>query len=401
MLTQERLTSLVEAETPHARAIRHDLHRHPELMFEEKRTSEAVRRELEGLGIEFVGDLAGGTGVIGFIPATGSPDRSPTIALRADMDALPIQEATGREYASRNPGVMHACGHDGHTAILLGAARVISRIENRPNNVLLLFQPAEEGGAGGQKMCMDGALDGTAIGRPADQIYGLHGWPRHMLGNVSTRIGPLLAATDEFTVTVRGKGGHAALPHNSIDPIVVAAHIVTALQTIASRRVDPLDAVVLTIGAIHAGHAHNVIPDEVVMRGTIRTLKPETRALAEAEFRRITTHTARALGAEAIIDWEVGYPVTLNHAAPTERFRAIARRALGDSRVIEEPVPTMGGEDFAFYAEQIPACFFLLGLRPPEMEGDYPPVHTPKFDFNDDALPLGIELMARLATEPA
>src|SRR5690606_24916145 len=184
------------------------------------------------------------------------------------------------------------------------------------------------------------------------------------------------------------------------DPIVVAAHVVTALQTIASRRTDPLDAVVVTVGAIHAGTAYNVIPDEAQIIGTVRTLIPETRAMAEAELRRIITHTCRAMGAEADINWSSGYPVTRNHPEPTARFRAIARAAMGDAKVIDEPFPTMGGEDFAYYAQRIPSCFFFLGLKPPALEGDYPPVHTPMFDFNDDALPIGIELMARLATEP-
>ncbi|HBS29798.1 MAG TPA: amidohydrolase [Phycisphaerales bacterium] len=383
----------------HVRALRHDLHRHPELMFQEKRTSECVRRELEELGIEHVSGLAGGTGVLGVIPATSDPGSAPTIALRADMDALPIHEATGAPYASQTPGVMHACGHDGHTAILIGAARVLSRLSERPNNVMLVFQPAEEGGFGGEKMCAEGALSGKVCGRPVDEIYGLHGWPMNELGTVSTRVGPLLAATDEFVLTVTGKGGHAAAPHHAVDPVLASAHIITALQSIVARRVNPMDSVVVTVAAIHAGEANNVIPDSVEMRGTIRALRHETRSLAEREFRRIVTGVASSFGCEAEIQWLAGYPVTVNHEAPVERFRAIARRAIGEARVIDEPFPTMGGEDFAYYGQHVPACFFLLGLKP-KGASSYPLVHTPRFDFNDDALPLGVELMARLAATP-
>jgi len=396
MVTQDRIESIVGEELAHVRAFRHDLHRHPELMFEEKRTSEAVRRELEELGIEHVSGLAGGTGVLGVIPATSNPGSAPTIALRADMDALPIHEETGLPYASQTPGVMHACGHDGHTAILVGAARVLSKLSERPNNVMLVFQPAEEGGAGGEKMCTDGVLTGKVCGRPVDEIYGLHCWPLNELGTVSTRVGPLLAATDEFDVTIKGKGGHAAAPHFTIDPVLVAAHIVTSLQSIVARRVDPMDPVVVTTASIHAGEAHNVIPDFAKIRGTVRTLRHETRSLAEREFRRIVTATAQAFGAEAEIHWSSGYPVTLNHEAPVERFRAIAREAIGEKRVINEPFPTMGGEDFSYYGQHVPACFFLLGMKP-KGAASYPLVHTPRFDFNDDALALGVEMMTRLA----
>lgn len=399
MLTQNRIESIVAEELAHVRAVRHDLHRHPELMFEERRTSETVCRELEELGVEHVSGLAGGTGVLGVIPATANAGSAPTIALRADMDALPIHEATGLPYASQTPGVMHACGHDGHTAMLIGAARVLSKLTERPNNVMLVFQPAEEGGAGGEKMCSDGVLTGKVCGRPVDEIYGLHCWPLNELGTVATRVGPLLAATDEFTVTIRGKGGHAAAPHFTIDPVLVAAHTVTALQSIVARRVNPMDPVVVTVGAIHAGEANNVIPDSAELRGTIRTLRHETRTLAEREFRRVVTTTAQAFGADADINWHTGYPVTVNHQGPVERFRTIARAALGQSRVIDEPFPTMGGEDFAFYGQHVPACFFLLGMKP-KNAASYPLVHTPRFDFNDDALSLGVEMLARLAATP-
>jgi amidohydrolase len=294
---------------------------------------------------------------------------------------------------------MHACGHDGHTANLLATARVLANTSERPNNVTLLFQPAEEGGAGAKRMIEDGALNGSRLGKPVDQIYGLHGWPELPAGQVATRIGPLLAATDEFSVTIRGKGGHAAYPHGCTDPIVVAAHIVTALQTIASRRVMPVDAVVVTVGSIHAGSAHNVIPDTAQFIGTIRSLTDATRTLAEEEFRHITSTVAEAFGATAEIGWQEGYPTTKNHPDAVRRFRSIAEGAIGAENVIDKDEPTMGGEDFSFYTAHAPSCFFFLGLRP-EGYHTYPNLHTPTFDFNDGVLPLGIDLFRRLALEP-
>ena len=389
------LEQMIDDAARHATTIRHDLHKHPELMFEEQRTCKRVCEELETLGIEHVSGLAGGTGVAAYLPATQPGGR--TIGLRADMDALPIEEATGAPYSSANKGVMHACGHDGHTSILLGAARVLKSTTVRKHNIIFVFQPAEEGGAGGRRMCEDGAIDGTRLGTKVDEMYGLHGWTELELGTVSTRNGPLLAATDEFDVKVVAQGGHAAEPHRCIDPVVISAQIVSALQSVASRRVGPLDSVVITVAAIHAGEAHNVIPDEAHIRGTIRTLLPETRTLAEQEFRKITEGVASAMGGSAQITWHEGYPVTFNHDEPTARFRKIARAALGDERVIDEPHPTMGGEDFSYYGAHAPACFYLLGLAPKGVT--YPRVHTPKFDFNDDAIPLGIEMMVRLALE--
>ena len=392
------LTERVNAEVGRVVELRRDIHSHPELMFQEERTSDLVASELASVGVEHVAGLAGGTGVLGWLPATtADPASAPTIALRADMDALPIEEETGKPYASTRPGLMHACGHDGHTAILLGAARVLSRLE-RPNNALLLFQPAEEGGAGADKMCRDGALDGSRIGRPADMVYGLHCWPELGLGRVATRVGPLLAATDEFTVTIRGKGGHAAYPHFCVDPVVVGAHVVSALQTIASRRVSPVDPVVVTVGSIHAGTTYNVIPDTATMKGTVRTLREDTRRFVEEEFRTLIENTASAFGAHAQIDWSPGYPATENDAAPTERMTRIACAALGEARFLEREEPSMGGEDFSYYARYAPACFFMLGIKP-EGWHTYPGLHTPTFDFNDDALGTGVEMMCRLAVE--
>lgn len=378
-------------------AIRHDLHAHPELMYQEKRTSEVVQRELKAAGIEFVSGLAGGTGVLGWLPATTkNPEEARTIALRADMDALPILEATGKEYASKAPGVMHACGHDGHTSILLGVAKALALETSRPNNVLLLFQPAEEGGAGGRKMVEDGALSGRVIGRKADMIFGLHGWTTVRLGHVATRVGPMMAATNSFSITIRGQGGHAAAPNLGIDPIVVASHLVVALQSIASRNVDPFDSIVVTVGVIDAGTAVNIIPNTATLRGTVRTLKPETRLLAESRVKETARGIAEAYGATAEIDWIEGYPVTSNAPEAVSKMLECAKKALGPEFVSDQGEPTMGGEDFSFYGPECPACFFQLGLIPHGKE-THPSVHTPDFDFNDDAIPVGMKVFLELA----
>jgi len=376
---------------------RHDLHTHPELGYEETRTAGVVARELERLGIEARTGLAGGTGLLGFLPATvADPDGAPTVGLRADMDALPIAEATDLPYASSNQGVMHACGHDGHTAILLGAAAALASTEHRPNNVLFVFQPAEEGGAGGKRMCEEGALDGTAIGRPVDVMHGLHGWPEIEAGIVAVRNGPMLASTDEFEFTVRGTGGHAAYPHLCVDPIVIAARIVDALQTVASRFVSPTDSVVVTVGTIQGGSARNVIPDTVTMSGTMRALTDDTRRRAGERVREIVTGIPLSVRGSAEIDWHTGYPVTHNDPVATDRLRGVVRETFGQQMLLERAAPTMGGEDFAYYAQRVPSSFCFLGLRPPQRTS-YPNLHTPGFDFNDGVIPTGIQLMLGLA----
>ncbi|GAB4546616.1 MAG: M20 aminoacylase family protein [Phycisphaerales bacterium] len=394
-----RLEGLVREASERATLLRHDIHQHPELMFEEVRTAGVVSRELESLGIAHKSGLAKGTGVLGFLPATTGPvEDAKTIALRADMDALPIEEETGAPYASTTPGVMHACGHDGHTAGLLGVAHVLAKTPERPHNVLLVFQPAEEGGGGADHLCREGALDGSLIGRPVDVIYGAHGFPDLEVGRVSVRDDVMFASTDEFTLRIRGKGGHAAYPHQSIDPVVVGAHVITALQTVVSRRVGPVDSAVITVGSVHAGTTFNVIPDTCTMQGTLRALNTETRRFLEEEFRLIVNNTAAAFGASAEIEWIPGYPATVNEAEPTERFRRIARSAIGEELVMEKPTPTMGGEDFSYYGQRVPACFFLVGLRPKGWHTS-PGLHTPRFDFNDEALPVSIGVMSGLALD--
>ncbi|GJQ28880.1 MAG: peptidase M20 [Phycisphaerae bacterium] len=392
---------LVAAELPALIARRHDLHQNPELSMHEKRTSEVVARELKAAGAQVKAGLAGGTGVLGYLPAT-QPDvgagSTGSIALRADMDALPITERTGKAYSSTTPGVMHACGHDGHTTILLGAARVLAKLP-RPRPVTFIFQPAEEGGGGGDLMCKDGALRGESgggLGAPVQRIFGLHGWPTVEIGKVATKPGPLLASTDDFVVTVKGVQSHGAYPHFGHDPILAAAHCITALQGIASRNISPLDSVVVTVGQIHAGTANNIIPESVTFIGTVRTLNNATRALAKRRFFEIVENTSRAMGCQARVDWHEGYPVTANDPDATERFFGVARAALGAERVELVPDATMGGEDFSYYGHHVPACFYLLGLRP-RGAATYPTLHQPEFDFNDDALPVGVEMMCELA----
>lgn len=406
---------LIDAELRALVEMRHDLHRHPELSMHERRTSQVVQKELSRLGIAFKAGLGGGTGVVAHLPATqGGTGKA--IAFRADMDALPIQEQTGVAWESQTPGVMHACGHDGHTTMLLGAARVLSKIAHRPRPVTFVFQPAEEHGGGGDIMCREGVMaggtpeqHGGGLGPAVGEIYGLHGWPQLPLGTVATRVGPLMAAVDDFVVTVRGTQCHGAYPHLGADPIVATAQIITALQSIASRNVGPLDSVVVTVGQVNAGTANNIIPETCTFIGTVRTLKNDTKVLAKRRFFEIVEGVAAGLGCQAEIDWQEGYPVTENNERATERLLALARRVLGPARVIRAEHPTMGGEDFSFYGRHVPACFFFLGLNPSiaglskasggNADGKFPSLHQPTFDFNDEAIPTGVELFCSLALD--
>ncbi len=397
------LASLITPHLDEITAIRHDLHAHPEILFTEERTSKVVQDELTRLGVTFRTNMGGrepgtGFGVLAHIPAT--VDRpGDCIGLRADMDALPIEEAGELKYKSTRPGQMHACGHDGHTAILLGVARVLSQLEHRPNPVTLVFQPAEEGGGGGDKMCRDGALDGdesNGFGPPVARMYGLHGWPDLLLGTIATRPGPLLAATDTFDIVIEGKQGHAAYPHLCVDPVVAAAQIISMAQTIASRTTRPTDSVVVTFASVHAGSAYNVIPQTCALRGTIRTLDMDTRTKTKARFFELVERGCRALGSAAHIDWHDGYPVTYNDPAEARRVAQVAQKAELTNEFVTMKEPTMGGEDFAYYALRVPSCFFLLGLSESDAR-PYPGLHTPGFDFNDGAIGIGMEMMCRLA----
>ncbi|MBS1723322.1 MAG: amidohydrolase [Armatimonadetes bacterium] len=387
------LRERIEADLPFLTDFRHDLHRHPELMYEEHWTSARVAGELEKTAIKFQAGLAGGTGILAYLPATGSGAK--TVAIRADMDALPILEETGLPYASQNPGKMHACGHDGHTTVLLGVVRALVAEPQRENDVLFVFQPAEEGGAGAERLVADGVLDGRVLGRPVDVIYGLHGNPWIDQHHFTVRNGPMMAATDEFAVKIHGAGGHAAMPHRTADPVVALTQIVNALQSICSRNVSPVDSIVVSVTQLLAGHAHNVIPDTTSFGGTMRTLRPETRELGRKRFYEIVEGVSSAMGCKAEINWHVGYPVTMNDPWASDRFRNIARSMVGD-RIGEEADPTMGGEDFSYYGYQVPGCFYYAGLKRP---GDDCPagLHTPRFDFNDAVIPDCVEMMCRLS----
>ncbi len=392
--TSERLRALIADELPRLVALRHDLHMHPEIGYEEHRTAGVVVRELADAGVSHVAGLAGGTGVLGHL--AGRAPRA--VALRADMDALPIVERSGRAYASRTPGRMHACGHDGHTAILLGTARVLARLAAQnplPHPVTFLFQPAEEGGAGAKRMVADGALDGTRLGPPVQMAFGLHGWPDLPIGTVATRRGAMMAASDRFEIHISGRGAHAAWPHRSADPILCASALVLSLQSVVSRNVNPLESAVVSITILEAGSAFNVIPDQAALRGTLRSLSEETRCLLEERVAAIAAGIAAAHGCTARCDFQRGYPVTVNHDDAVERFERTARAALGDACVARLAAPVMGGEDFAYYGERVPACFWALGIAP--AGGTSPQLHAPDFDFNDDAIATGVELMCELA----
>lgn len=397
------LKALIQAQLPDLIRIRHDLHRHPELSFQEHRTSRVIQDELKRLGIPFKAGLGRGTGVVAHLPPTDPSAASrPAIALRADMDALPIDERTGKPYASGTPNVMHACGHDGHTTILLGAARLLSQMR-RPNPVTFIFQPAEEHGGGGQVMCDEGVLKGdkgAGLGPPVGRIFGLHGWPQFPLGQVATKSGPIMASTADFELTIRGTQCHGAYPHHGYDSILASAHVVTALQSIAARNIGPLDAVVVTVGEIRGGTANNIIPESVFMQGTVRTLNDAVQARAKERFFAVVEQTAAALGCKAEINWLEGYPVTSNDAATTEHFMGIAREVLGRANVVQLENPTMGAEDFSFYGKCVPSCFFFMGLRP-EGVSEYASLHQPEFDFNDDAIAIGVDLFCRLAIAEA
>ena len=365
---------------------RHDIHQHPEILFETHRTSALVKDKLKEFGCDEVIEGIGKTGVVGVI--NGQTNQSgKVIGLRADMDALPINEETGLDYSSKIPGAMHACGHDGHTSMLLGAAKYLCETRNFDGQAVVIFQPAEEGGGGGLEMCKDGMMENFKI----DEVYGMHNWPGVELGKFAIRSGPFFAASDFIEATISGKGGHAAKPHETIDPTVIASQIVVALQTIASRRADPVEQVVVSITSFETSStAFNVIPQEVKIKGTVRTLDPDIRDLAEKEFLRITELTAEAMGGSADARFTRGYPVMSNSSEQTEFAAKVARDVAGECA--EAPL-VMGGEDFAYMLEERPGAYILLG------NGDSSPVHHPKYNFNDDAIPFGCSWLVELVEQ--
>ncbi|MBV9704179.1 MAG: amidohydrolase [Methylobacteriaceae bacterium] len=364
---------------------RHDFHMHPELLYEVHRTAAIVAEKLNGFGCDEVVEGIGRTGVVGIIRGRRQASRK-TIALRADMDALPIQEDTEVPYKSTIDGKMHACGHDGHTAMLLGAARHLCETRNFDGTAAMVFQPAEEGGAGGKAMLDDRLMDRFGIG----EVYGMHAMPGLPVGAFAICAGPIMAAADRFEITVNGVGGHAARPHECIDPIMVGAQIVGALQTIAARGVDPLDACVVSITRFHAGEAVNVIPTSAQLGGTIRALSEPVRSFAEARLHEIVEGTAATHRTTATIAYQRGYPVTINDAEKTNFAIQAACDIVGADRIDTALPPSMGAEDFSYMLEARPGAYIFIG------NGDGASWHHPAFDFNDAALPFGISYWARL-----
>ena len=355
---------------------RQEIHAHPELMFDTERTGNFVAEKLREFGCDEVVTGIATNGVVGIIKGS-SDSASRVIGLRADMDALPIMEETGVDYASTTPGVMHACGHDGHTAMLLGAARYLAETRNFDGSVAVIFQPAEEGGGGGRVMCEEGIMDRFGI----QEVYGMHNWPGQEVGKFSIRSGPFFAAADQFEIEVVGRGGHAAKPDETIDSTVVAAHLVTALQTVASRNADPVEQIVLSVTSFQtATDAYNVIPDKVMLKGTIRTLTKDMRALGEKRLSEISAGIASTFGATINVNFMRGYPPMVNHSLETQHAIDAAKRVSGDC---EEAPLVMGGEDFAYMLEARPGAYVLVG------NGDSASVHHPKYNFNDDAIPAG------------
>ena len=381
---------------PEMTAWRRELHAHPQTAFEETFASEFIASKLQAWGIETHRGMAK-TGVVGVVRgrgAGGSPARNETklqtIGLRADIDALDIQEQNDVPYRSQFAGKMHACGHDGHTTMLLGAAKYLAETRNFAGSVCLIFQPAEENEGGGRVMVEEGLFDQF----PCDAVFGMHNWPGMPIGHFGVCSGPIMAAFDVFEITVHGQGTHAAMPHLGIDPIVEAAQIVTALQTIASRNVNPLDQVVLSITQIHGGDTWNVIPTEVKLRGTVRTFRQAVQDMVEDHMRRIVTGIASSLGGSAEVRYERRYPATINTPLETAWASATAAEIAGDVHVDTNVAPCMGSEDFAFLLQKRPGCYLWAGNGPSD-NGRV--LHNPKYDFNDDLLPIGASYWARLA----
>ncbi|MES2743726.1 MAG: M20 aminoacylase family protein [Pseudomonadota bacterium] len=374
--------------------IRRDLHAHPELCYEEQRTADVVAARLTEWGIPVVRGL-GRTGVVGIL-RNGTSQRA--IGLRADMDALPMQEINTFEHASRHPGKMHACGHDGHTAMLLGAARHLAQQRDFDGTVYLIFQPAEEGGAGAREMIRDGLF--TRF--PMDAIYGMHNWPGMAAGTMSVVEGPMMASSNEFHVVVKGKGAHAAQPHKGIDPIMLAVQIAQSWQAIITREKSPLDTAVLSITQIHAGSATNVIPDQATLIGTVRTFTTPVLDLIERRMRAVAEHTAAAFDAEVNFVFKRNYPPLVNHPKETAFAVEVMRSVVGADRVDSNAEPTMGAEDFAFFLQEKPGCYIFIGNG----EGDHRAgghglgpcvLHNGSYDFNDNLLPIGASFWVRLA----
>ena len=373
--------------------LRRDIHAHPELCFKEQRTSDVIANALAGWGIPVHRGL-GTTGVVGIVK-NGNSKRA--LGLRADIDALPMTERNQFAHASQYPGKMHACGHDGHTAMLLAAAKHLSRHRNFDGTVYLVFQPAEEGGGGAREMIKDGLFDKF----PMEAIFGAHNWPGMAVGQFAVKPGPCFASSNEFKITIRGKGAHGAMPHLGLDPVPVACQMVQAFQTIITRNKRPIDAGVISVTMIHAGEATNVVPETCELQGTVRTFTLEVLDLIEARMKEIAEHTSAAFGAACDFEFARNYPPTINHVAETAFFQRVAADVVGPANVLDFE-PTMGAEDFSYFLLEKPGCYFLIGNG----DGSHRMgghgmgpcmLHNPSYDFNDDLIPLGATMWVRLA----
>jgi len=385
------IDTFIEEQRPSLIQLYEHLHAHPELSFHEEKTSARMTQEIRAAGFE-VTEKVGGWGVVAVLK--NGPGR--TVLVRTDLDGLPVREIGSVPYVSKtitkddagnDVSVMHACGHDGHTAMLLGAAKYLAETRNFAGSVALIFQPAEEGGGGGNIMVQEGMMDRFGIAK----VFGMHNMPGLPVGQFAIRPGPIMAATAEFTITIRGKGGHAAMPHRSIDPIVVASQLVGAFQTIVSRTTDPIESLVVTVTKFHAGDAYNIIPEQAEIAGTVRTLKKEVAALARERIHAICAGIGAAFGATIAVDYDANYPVTFNHADETVVAAQIAADVAGEARVNRAMPPVMGGEDFSYMLEARPGAFIFMG------NGDTAGLHHPAYDFNDEALPHGMSYWIRLA----
>ena len=370
-------------------AIRRDLHQYPELGFQEARTSSVVAETLKKYGVDEIHTGIARTGVVGVVRGREGSNRA--VGLRADMDALPILEANDFGHRSKHDGRMHACGHDGHTTMLLGAARYLAEHRNFDGTVYLFFQPAEEGYGGAREMIKEGLFERF----PVEQVYGMHNMPGLPVGSMSMRKGPCMASADEFIITINGRGAHAAMPHVSRDPVLIGAHMVTALQSIASRRIDPITSGVVSVTMFRASDAFNVIPDSAELRGTARSFLPEVRDLIETEMKRIATQIALAFEAEADVKFMRNYPTTVNADEETETAARVAGAVFGEDKVDTDGDPRMGAEDFSYMLNERPGCYVWLGNGDHGDKGGAN-VHTPQYDFNDDAIAYGVSYWAEL-----
>jgi amidohydrolase len=390
-----KLIEPIVANAPHIATLRRDLHAHPELCFEEVRTADVVAAKLTEWGIPIHRGM-GTTGVVGIVKA-GTSNRA--VALRADMDALPMQEFNTFAHSSKHPGKMHACGHDGHTAMLLGAAHYLAQNRNFDGTVYLVFQPAEEGGGGAREMIKDGLFEKF----PVEAVFGMHNWPGVRTGTFAVSPGPVMASSNEFKIVIRGKGGHAALPHNAIDPVVVACQMVQGFQTIISRNKKPVDAGVISVTMIHTGEATNVIPDHCEVQGTVRTFTIEVLNMIEQRMRELAQHTSAAFGARCEFSFVRNYPPTINSSNEAEFARKVMATIVGENNVMAQE-PTMGAEDFSFMLQAKPGCYVFIangdGAHREMGHGGGPcMLHNPSYDFNDELLPLGATYWVRLAEQ--